>query len=103
MQAVCAAAGAYCAARGVELGKLSVHHNLHNQEQPVGTTLLGVGNMEILKLNMDILKYGLTKAEEEVLGEVLEKFFNGMDKHAASWDDVEVNEYNKALGRNKFE
>jgi len=103
VKAVCAAAGAYCAARGVELGKLSVHHNLHNQVQPVATTLLGVGNMEILKLNMDIVKYGLTQKEEEVLGEVLEKFFNGMDKHAASWDDVEVNEYNKALGRNKFE
>ena len=60
----------------MELGKLSVYHNIYNQKQPVATTLLGVGRMEILKLNMDIVTEGLTETEEQVLHEVIEQFFS---------------------------
>ena len=55
--------------------------------------------MEILKLNMDIVTEGLTETEEQVLHEVIEKFFSDMDNNAAGWDNVEVEEYNKAVGK----
>ena len=99
IQAVCAKAGKYCAERGVELGKLSVQQNIVNQEQPVAITLLGVGNMEILRINMDIIHHGLSHREQEVLREVLEKFFKDVDKNTASWENVEIKEYNKAIGK----
>eukprot|EP00091_Calanus_sinicus_P000089 TRINITY_DN10012_c0_g1_i4.p1 TRINITY_DN10012_c0_g1~~TRINITY_DN10012_c0_g1_i4.p1 ORF type:complete len:227 (-),score=57.46 TRINITY_DN10012_c0_g1_i4:147-827(-) len=99
IKAICAAAGAYCASRGVELGKLSVYHNIYNQKQPVATTLLGVGRMEILKLNMDIVTEGLTDTEEQVLQEVIEKFFSDIDNNTAGWENFEVGEYNKAVGK----
>jgi len=99
IKAICAEAGAYCASHGVELGKLSVYHNIYNQKQPVATTLLGVGRMEILKLNMDIVTEGLTETEEQVLQEVIEKFFSDMDNSAAGWENFEVDEYNKAVGK----
>ena len=83
----------------MELGKLSVYHNIYNQKQPVATTLLGVGRMEILKLNMDIVREGLTETEEQVFHEVIEKFFSDMDNNAAGWDNVEVEEFNKAVGK----
>ena len=102
VQALCAEAGAYCAERGVELGKLSVHQNIQSQRQPIAITLLGVGKMDILRINMEIITEGLTSKEQEVLKEVQEKFFNKLDKNAASWENVEVTQYNKAIGKNKI-
>ena len=99
---MCAKAGEYCASRGVELGKLSVQQNIVNQEQPVAITLLGVGNMEILRINMEIITHGLTTLEEEVLKEVHDKFFKKMDWRTASWDGKEINEFNKALGKDQM-
>lgn len=97
LKAICAAAGAYCSSRGVELGKLSVHHNLPSKTLDVATTLLGVGNMEILRLNMAVVMDGLTKTEEEVLKEVVEKFFGDIDKSIASWDSKEMEAFNRAM------
>jgi len=75
LKAVCAKAGAYCAGRGVELGKLSVYWSIHNLEHPAAITLLGVGNMNILRINMEIIHHGLNTTEKEVMDEVIEKFF----------------------------
>jgi hypothetical protein len=49
--------------------------------------------MEILKLNMDIVTEGLTDTEEQVLHEVIEKFFSDMDNNAAGWENLEIEEY----------
>ena len=73
LKALCSRAGADCAARGVELGKLSVHHNITNLADSVATTLLGVGRMEILRINLDIVMEGLSALEEEVMEEMKEK------------------------------
>jgi len=102
LKALCARAGAYCAARGVELGKLSVYWSIYNQEQPVAITLLGVGNMQILRINMEIIHQGLNINEKEVMREVLEKFFNKIDKQITSWENIEITEYNKALGKGEL-
>ena len=95
---MCAKAGAYCAGRGVELGKLSVYWSIHNLEHPAAITLLGVGNMNILRINMEIIHHGLNTTEKEVMDEVIEKFFEKIDKKKTSWENIEIREYNKALG-----
>ena len=58
--------------------------------------------MEILRINMEIITGGLTNKEQDVLKEVMEKFFNEREKKRASWDNIEIMEYNKAIGKNKF-
>ena len=95
LKTLCARAGADCAARGVELGKLSVHHNINHLAESVATTLLGVGRMEILKINLDIVMEGLSAVEREVMEEIKEKYFSGLTD--TSWDYTEIEEYNKAI------
>ena len=96
-QALCARAGAYCAAEGVELGKLSVHHNLVSLGDSVACTLLGVGKLDILRINLDLVFRGLTDKEAGVLEAVKEKFFSGLG--SVAWDsgiwDLDV--YNQAV------
>ena len=93
---LCGRAGAACAGRGVELGKLSVHHNITHLKHSVATTLLGVGRMEILKLNLDlIVGEGLSRQEREVMEEIKEKYFTGVTD--AAWDNAEIETYNKAI------
>jgi len=101
LQSICAEAGAYCAAHGVELGKLSVYHSLYSQYPRVAITLLGVGKMEILKLNMEVVTEGLTNKEKEVLQEILGKFFKNIEKDIGSWEGTEIKEYNLAIQNNK--
>ena len=95
MKSLCRQAGADCAARGVELGKLSVHHNISHLAAEVATTLLGVGRMEILRINLDIVMEGLSKEETEVMEGVKQKFFS--DVGDASWENSDIKKYNDAL------
>ena len=96
---MCAEAGRFCAAEGVELGKLSVYHSLISNQDAVASTLLGVGRMEIMKINLDIVHHGLTDKELRVLGTVKQKYFSTLGN--VTWDsgiwDLDV--YNKALVR----
>ena len=92
---LCGKAGAACAGRGVELGKLSVHHNITHLKHSVATTLLGVGRMDILRINLDIVMEGLTDLEREVMEEVKQKFFS--DVRDASWENTDIKKYNDAL------
>ena len=85
----------------MELGKLSVHHNIADQPSIIATTLLGVGRMEILKLNLDLVLDGLTAQEEEVLVHIKEKYFSKMTNAENSWDGKEVEEYKKAIKAEK--
>ena len=61
----------------------------------MATTLLGVGRMEILKINLDIVMEGLSAVEREVMEEIKEKYFSGLTD--TSWDYTEIEEYNKAI------
>lgn len=95
VKSLCRQAGADCAARGVELGKLSVHHNISHLAGAVATTLLGVGRMEILRINLDIVMEGLSALEQEVMEEIKEKYFTGLTD--TTWDYTEIEKYNKAI------
>ena len=95
VKSLCRQAGADCAARGVELGKLSVHHNISHLAGSVATTLLGVGRMEILRINLDIVMEGLSQEETEVMEEIKQKYFS--DVRDASWENTDIKKYNDAL------
>ena len=79
----------------MELGKLSVHHNINHLAESVATTLLGVGRMEILRINLDIVMEGLSKEETEVMEEIKQKYFS--DVRDASWENTDIEKYNDAL------
>ena len=51
---------------------------------------------------MEIIHQGLNVNEKEVMREVLEKFFNKIDKKITSWENIEITEYNKALGKGEL-
>ena len=81
----------------MELGKLSVFYNLDSLSDNIASTLLGVGRMDILNINLDIVFNGLNDKEEEVLEYVKENFFKDIGN--ATWEtgiwDLDV--YNKAV------
>ena len=96
VKTLCSQVGAHCSSQGVELGKLSVYHSITTLAHSVATTLLGVGKMEILKLNLDlIVGEGLSREEREVMEEIKEKYFTGVTD--AAWDNAEIETYNKAI------
>ena len=95
IKTLCSQAGAYCQARGVELGKLSVFHNINNLADNVAVTLLGVGRMEILRINLDIVMEGLSRHEMEVMEEIKKKFFSNVTD--ATWENTDIDIYNKAM------
>ena len=95
VKTLCSQAGAHCSRQGVELGKLSVYHSITALADSVATTLLGVGKMEILKLNLDIVQEGLSNKEMELLEEIKKKYFS--DLKDAAWENTEIEKYNNAM------
>jgi len=85
LKKLCSEAGAYCASQGVELGKLSVYHNLVSLEDNVAITILGVGKIDILNINLDLVFDGLTEKEVKVLNTVRTKYFQDLEDIA--WDE----------------
>ena len=61
----------------------------------VPVTLLGVGRMEVLKLNLDIVMEGLTMEEMELMEEIKIKFFSEVS--GASWENTDIKIYNEAI------
>ena len=76
---------------------MSVFYNLDSLSDNIASTLLGVGRMDILNINLDIVFNGLNDKEEEVLEYVKENFFKDIGN--ATWEtgiwDLDV--YNKAV------
>merc|ERR1712112_771033 len=97
LKELCASVGSYCASQCVELGKLSVFYNLDSLSDNIASTLLGVGRMDILNINLDIVFNGLNDKEKEVLESIKENFFKDIGN--ATWEtgiwDLDV--YNKAV------
>ena len=76
---------------------MSVFYNLDSLCDNIASTLLGVGRMDILNINLDIVFNGLNDKEKEVLEYVKENFFKDIGN--ATWEtgiwDLDV--YNKAV------
>jgi len=89
-----------CEKHDVELGKISVWHSINNPA--IHTTLLGFGNMKVLKLNLEVVQNGLTETEEKVYRELLAGLFNCVDPRVGNWEGGEMEEYNRAITASKF-
>ena len=65
----------------------------------MATTLLGVGKLDILNINLNLIFNGLTDKEMEVLESVKDNYFTSLGSNA--WDqgiwDLDV--YNKAINK----
>ena len=76
---------------------MSVFYNLDSLSDNIASTLLGVGRMDILNINLDIVFNGLNDKEKEVLEYIKENFFKDIGN--ATWEtgiwDLDV--YNKAV------
>ena len=76
---------------------MSVFYNLDSLSDNIASTLLGVGRMDILNINLDIVFNGLNDNEKEVLEYIKENFFKDIGN--ATWEtgiwDLDV--YNKAV------
>jgi len=92
LKELCSKAGKLCQERGVELGKLSVWHNLATPE--IHTTLLGFGNLKVLELNLSLLLNGLTSEEEKLYRELQDTVFKDVDPEVADWMKVWMEQFN---------
>jgi len=81
----CTKVSAYCRQKNVELGKLSVYHNLQCSGPSV--TLLGFMDRQILNINLDLIHNGLSEEEKAVYTEIQEKFFKGVKEN---WEGREL-------------
>lgn len=99
LRELCSKAGKMCQERGVELGKLSVWHNLATPE--IHTTLLGFGNLKVLQINLSLILDGLTKEEEEMYRELQETLFKQVDPKVADWMSVWMEQFNSRDKTNK--
>jgi len=88
----CALAAEFCKQNDVELGKLSVYHNV--QAHGIDVTLLGFVNMKILNINLELLFEGLSSKEKQVYDDIRLKFFSGPSEN---WEGVETGQRKEAL------
>ena len=76
---------------------MSVFYNLDSLSDNIASTLLGVGRMDILNINLDIVFNGLNDKEKEVLEYIKENFFKDIGN--ATWEtgiwDLDV--YNNSV------
>jgi len=93
-------AGELCEKNNVELGKISVWHSINNPG--IDTTLLGFGNMNVLKLNLEVVQNGLTEIEDKLYRELQAGLFHNVDPKIGDWEGGEVEEYNRAITASRF-
>eukprot|EP00747_Dinoflagellata_sp_TGD_P165929 gnl/TRDRNA2_/TRDRNA2_187960_c0_seq1.p1 gnl/TRDRNA2_/TRDRNA2_187960_c0~~gnl/TRDRNA2_/TRDRNA2_187960_c0_seq1.p1 ORF type:complete len:388 (+),score=68.63 gnl/TRDRNA2_/TRDRNA2_187960_c0_seq1:69-1232(+) len=94
----CAEAAKYCADKGFDISKLSVHFVLRNKRIP--TTLVTSANRGRMASNIDAVHETLSAEEEAILAEVLDKFFAWrMEREKSTWVGIEPAKYWRKLGQ----
>ncbi|XP_063225729.1 uncharacterized protein LOC134532795 isoform X2 [Bacillus rossius redtenbacheri] len=95
MKSVCALASAYCKERGVELGRLAVHHSLSQRGPAVN--VVSMASRELLRANLQLVHEGLSAREQAVLQEVRDRFLSKLpQKH---WEGVQLEKHRASLAR----
>ncbi|CAG9769557.1 unnamed protein product [Ceutorhynchus assimilis] len=89
---VCRKASEHCKENQVELGKLAVYHGLQNES--TDTVLVGMNNTKLLAYNLDVLRNGLTKHEENVYEEV-KRILQAMPAQS-HWENVELEQFKRS-------
>jgi len=101
LKARCAAAAAFCAARGADIATLALHFALFSSRD-VPTTLVGTASLARLAHDIAVAKgeHPLSAADAETLAEVRARFFAGPEADAVkSWEGREVAEYWVKVGK----
>ncbi|EZA46827.1 L-galactose dehydrogenase isoform X2 [Ooceraea biroi] len=89
----CACAAEYCKDRDVELCQLAMWHSM--QHADVTTNLIGIQTTKQLKMNLDILRNGITEKGKALLQEVQEKFLSKVKNQ--HWEGKEIQAYRVAM------
>lgn len=88
----CAQANAFCQEKGVDISKIAMHYSLAHKGIP--TTLVTSANPKRMASNVAAAWQELTELEQQVLHEVLEKFFPWRGEEAkATWVGIEPKLY----------
>ena len=90
----CRGAAEHCASRGVDIATLAMRFTLRNESLP--TTLVSTASMTRMENNLKSVYTPLTDVEEEVLGEIMEKYFSALEGKDATWEGAEVAAYWKS-------
>ncbi|XP_071560365.1 uncharacterized protein [Temnothorax nylanderi] len=92
----CANAAQYCKEHDVELGKLAIWHSM--QYTDIDTNLIGIQNTKQLKMNLDVMRNGITEKEKALLQEIQEKFLSTVKNQ--HWEGKEIRTYREATKKN---
>lgn len=86
----CADAAGYCESRGVDISKLGMHFSLRCEKIPM--TLVSTASLKRCKSNIAAVYESLSQNEEQVMAEVILKFFQPL-KGKETWEGKEVAQY----------
>ncbi|KAK2576263.1 hypothetical protein KPH14_005629 [Odynerus spinipes] len=93
MKNLCRSVAQYCKDHNVEISKLAIWYAM--QYEDTSTTLIGIQNLQQLKMSLDILRNGITKEEQELLHVIKAKYLSEIKcKH---WEGKEVEAYWQAM------
>ncbi|KAL2740807.1 L-galactose dehydrogenase-like [Vespula squamosa] len=90
---ICKDVAQYCKDNDVEISKLAVWYAM--QYEDTTTNLVGIQNMQQLRMNLNILRNGITKKEQAILKIIEDKYLSQIKcKH---WEGKEIETYWQAM------
>ncbi|KAF7417852.1 hypothetical protein HZH68_000505 [Vespula germanica] len=93
MKKICRDVAQYCKDNDVEISKLAVWYAM--QCEDTTTNLIGIQNIQQLRMNFNVLRNGITKKEQEILKIIEDKYFSQIKcKH---WEGKEIETYWQAM------
>ncbi|XP_046812955.1 L-galactose dehydrogenase-like isoform X1 [Vespa crabro] len=93
MKKICSDVAQYCKDNDVEISKLAVWYAM--QCEDITTNLIGIQNIQQLRMNFNVLRNGITEKEKAILKIIQEKYLNQIKcKH---WENKEIETYWQAM------
>lgn len=93
MKNLCTSIVQYCKDCNVDISKLAIWYAM--QYEDISTTLVGIQNLQQLKICLNVLRNGITKEEKELLNVIKDEYLNKIKcKH---WEGKEVEAYWQAM------
>nr|XP_039254332.1 L-galactose dehydrogenase-like isoform X2 [Styela clava] len=89
----CKNAAVYCQERGSNISRLALYFSI--SQPKIASTLYSTSKLAKLEANLDVVENGITDEEKQLMGEVVERFFDPLE--SKSWEGVEVESYWKKL------
>ncbi|XP_015116198.1 L-galactose dehydrogenase [Diachasma alloeum] len=90
----CRQAVQYCNDHDLKLARLAVWYAMQNPD--IATNLIGMQNLEQLRMNLDVVYNGITDEEKTSLNEIVERYLSKVK--GSHWEHKEIEAYKAALG-----